>query len=267
MIKLRFLKSLIKNRELCFLLSQREIQSKYKGSILGIGWATLNPLIMLCVYTLVFSQVFRTKWNGGEGTSIEFAMNLFAGLIVFNVFSECFNRAPSLITANPNYIKKVRFPIEILGTVVVCSSIFQACISIILMIIVMSAVGLSIKPTILMIPMIWAPMIFLVLGLTWLFAVIGVYFKDLTQITPSITSTLMFLSPIFYPSSALPEKIKWIAKINPIGITIEETRKALLEGEYHNGKFLILSIIISMFICEAVFRFMKGRQSDMGDLL
>ena len=99
------------------------------------------------------------------------------------------------------------------------------------------------------------------------FAVIGVYFKDLTQMTPSITSTLMFLSPIFYPSSALPEKIKWIAEINPIGITIEETRKALLEGEYHNGKFLILSIIISMLMCEAVFRFMKGRQSDLGDLL
>ena len=166
MIKLRFVESLIKNRELCFLLSQREIQSKYKGSILGIGWATLNPLIMLCVYTLVFSQIFRTKWDGGEGTSIEFAMNLFAGLIVFNIFSECCNRAPSLITANPNYIKKVRFPVEILGTVIVCSSIFQACISIILMIIVMSAVGLSIKPTILMIPIIWAPMIFLVLGIT-----------------------------------------------------------------------------------------------------
>ena len=267
MIKLKFLESLIKNRELCFLLSQREIQSKYKGSALGIGWTTLNPLIMLCVYTLVFSQIFRTKWGGEQGSSIEFALNLFAGLIVFNIFSECCNKAPSLITANPNYIKKIRFPIEILGSVIVFSSIFQACISILLMIIVMATVRFSIEPTILLIPIIWTPTIISMLSLTWLFAVIGVYFKDLVQITPSITSTLMFLSPIFYPSSALPEKLGWIVGINPIGITIEDTRKVLLQGEYHDGNLWFLSFVVSVVICEVVFRFLKGKQTGMGDVL
>jgi len=267
MIKMMFIKSLIKNGELCYMLTKREIQSRYKGSFLGVGWATLNPIFMLTVYTIVFSQIFKTRWGSESGNSMVFAVNLFAGLIVFNLFSECFNRAPTLLTTNPNYIKKIRFPIEILGVLTVGSSLFQASISVVILIIAMAASGITLQITIFLLPLIMAPMILAVLGLTWILSILGVYFKDIGQLTPVITSALMFLSPIFYPSSALPEKLAWIGIINPLRVAIEETRKVLITGDYPNIHLLVVCWIISICLCEVTYRLTKAKQSELGDYL
>ena len=267
MIRIKFIKALMKNGELCWLLTKREIQSKYKGSVIGVGWATLNPVFMLIVYTIVFSQIFRTRWGSESGNSMEFAVNLFAGLIVFNIFGECFNRAPTLITTNPNYIKKIRFPIEILGIVAISSSLFQALISIVILLIAMAASGMTVQTTIMLLPIIWAPLLMGVLGMTWLLSVLGVYFRDISQLTPVITSTLMFLSPIFYPSSALPDKLSWIGTINPLRIAIEETRKVLIDGKSPDISLLIMTWVVAIYVCEIIFRFIKNRQSELGDYL
>jgi len=124
---IRFPADLWQNRQLWWRLTEREILGRYRGSALGLGWSVLNPLAMLAVYTFVFSQVFKSRWGGLEELGpLGFAVNLFAGLIVFNLFSECASRAPNLIVNNPNYVKKVVFPLEVLGSVAVGNAGFHA---------------------------------------------------------------------------------------------------------------------------------------------
>jgi lipopolysaccharide transport system permease protein len=106
--------SLVKNYALIITLIQREIQGRYKGSFMGVLWSIINPIFMLTIYTFVFSVVFKARWHSGNDSKTEFALVLFAGLIIFNFFSECIHRAPSLIVNNVNFVKKVVFPLEIL---------------------------------------------------------------------------------------------------------------------------------------------------------
>jgi lipopolysaccharide transport system permease protein len=123
--------SLWRNRNLVRSLVHREVVGRYRGSFMGILWSFFNPIFMLLVYTFVFSVVFKARWNSGSDSKTEFALVLFAGLLVFNLFSECFNRAPSLILSNVNYVKKVVFPLEILPWVTLGSALFHAAISLI----------------------------------------------------------------------------------------------------------------------------------------
>ena len=136
MVKIRFPASIWRHRELIWRLSEREIQVRYRGSILGLSWSFVQPLTMLAVYTLVFSQVFKARWGTGEDLGpLAFAVNLFAGLIVFNLFSECLNRAPGLVLANPNYVKKVVFPLEVLAPVSTATALFHALTSLLVLVI------------------------------------------------------------------------------------------------------------------------------------
>jgi lipopolysaccharide transport system permease protein len=89
--------SLWRHRELIRASAKREVLGRYRGSVMGIFWSFLNPLLMLMVYTFVFSEIFKSRWNAGSDSKTEFAMVLFAGLIAFNLFAECVNRAPGLI--------------------------------------------------------------------------------------------------------------------------------------------------------------------------
>ena len=121
--------NLWRNRELIKASAKREVLGRYRGSFLGVLWSFFNPLFMLAVYTFVFSVVFQARWGGGSGSKTEFALVLFAGLLVFNLFAECINRAPGLILSNTNYVKKVVFPLEILPFVALLSALFHTLIS------------------------------------------------------------------------------------------------------------------------------------------
>jgi lipopolysaccharide transport system permease protein len=163
---------------------------------------------MLGVYTFVFSQVFEARWGtlGSDGP-LGFAINLFAGLIVFNLFAECINRAPTLVLANPNYVKKVVFPLEVLGTIAVGSAVFQALASLVVLVIFELIAIHHLPITFLFLPLVWTPLLLGCIAITWALAALGVFIRDLSQITSVITSMLMFLSPIFYPVSALPKRL------------------------------------------------------------
>ncbi|MGL5470030.1 MAG: ABC transporter permease, partial [Shewanella sp.] len=156
--------SLFNNWNLIFALIKRDISSRYQSSFLGIIWSFLNPIFLLAVYTFIFSVVFKAKWTGGGDSKVEFALILFAGLIVFNVFSECVNRAPATVLQNANYVKKVIFPLEILPWVNLGASLFHASISIIVwMLFYIVVIGLP-HITLLLVPVILIPLCFLVLG-------------------------------------------------------------------------------------------------------
>lgn len=206
---------------------------------MGILWSFLNPLLMLAVYTIVFSMVFQTRWGENGSSKTEFAMVLFSGLLIFNLFAECINRSPSLITSNANYVKKVIFPLEILSVVAILSAIFHALISLGVWLLAYGVFFGTPHATALLLPLIVMPFVMFIIGLSWALSSLGVYLRDVSQITGMATSVLMFMSPIFYPASALPEKYRHFIYLNPLTPAIEMTRDVLYWGKIPNPQLLI----------------------------
>ncbi|MEC6798287.1 ABC transporter permease [Photobacterium sp. S4TG1] len=248
-------------------LIKRDISSRYKGSILGVLWSLINPLIMLAVYTFVFSVVFKARWVGGTGSKTEFALLLFSGLIIFNIFADCINRAPTLITSNPNFVKKVVFPIEVLPLVVIGSSLFQFIMGFIVWLaFYFIFFGLP-HLTILLLPLTILPLIFFSLGITWFIASIGVYIKDISQMTGVITTVLLFLSPIFYSIKMLPDFFQKIMLLNPLTFIIESSRSVMIWGGGINWNEYFIQIFISIAIFIVGYMFFMRTKKGFSDVL
>ncbi|MCF4175275.1 ABC transporter permease [Vibrio sp. McD22-P3] len=241
-------KTLVSNSTLLIQMSKRDILSRYKGSAFGLGWSLFNPLMMLVVYTFVFSVVFEAKWGvkGASNNQVNFAVVLFSGMIVFNVFSECFNRATTLITANANYVTKIVFPLEILPWTILFSALFHSGVS--LLILMASSLVLmdELHMTILLLPLVWIPFCISLVGLMLVLSSVGVYFRDLSQVTGVLTTVLMFTSPLFFPLSALPESLQPLLMLNPLAYFIEETRNLTIFGELPNWSHLSIAYVLSL---------------------
>jgi lipopolysaccharide transport system permease protein len=220
-----------RNRSLIKALVKRDVIGRYRGSTLGIFWSFFQPVFMLAVYTFVFSVVFKARWSAGSESKTEFALVLFAGLLVFGLFSECVNRAPTLILSNANYVKKVVFPLEVLPWVVLGSALFHALISLGAWLIFYLIVFGTPHATMLLLPLILLPLLLFTMGFSWLLASLGVYLRDVNQIMSIVTMTLMFLSPIFYPVSALPVEYQFLLNLNPLTPAIEQARDVLIWGK------------------------------------
>lgn len=232
--------SLWRNRELIRSYAKRDVLGRYRGSVLGLLWSFFNPLLMLAVYTFVFSQVFKARWSTDSSSKTEFAVVLFAGLIVFNLFSECINRSPGLILSNPNYVKKVVFPLEVLPFVGLLSALYHAVVSLgVWFAAHMLFFGIP-HLTALYLPLIFVPFCFFIMGLSWALASLGVFIRDVSQFIGVLTTIMMFMSPIFYPAAALPESFRPLLYVNPLTSVIEQTREVLFWG--HAPDFFFLSI-------------------------
>lgn len=225
------LRSFHTNRSLIFNLIKREVVGRYRGSVMGLLWSFFNPVFMLVVYTFVFSVVFRARWLGGSDSKVEFALVLFTGLLVYNLFSEVLNRAPSLILNNANYVKKVIFPLEVLPIVAFGAAGFHMLVSLLVWLLFYAFFFGLPAWTVVQLPVVLVPLILMTLGLAWILASLGVYLRDVGQIIGVITMALMFLSPIFYPVAALPEQYHPFMYMNPITYIVEETRNVMIWGK------------------------------------
>ena len=233
---------------LIFSLIQREIESRYRGSILGLGWSLIVPATMLIVYTFVFTVIFKARWNLEIEGPAEFALLLFSGLIVFQFFSECITRAPSLMLENIPYIKRVVFPLEVLGMVSIGTALINVFLSsTILMIGYVFIRGIP-PLTAFFFPIVFLPFALLVLGLVWFFSSIGVYLQDLKQFVGAVIPLFLFLSPVFYPIEALPERFIFFIYLNPLTFIIEQMRSVLFYGEMPNFVGLFSYSLFAMFI-------------------
>lgn len=259
--------SLWVHRSLMYSLIKREIAMRYKGSMLGLFWSFFNPILMLAVYTFVFSVVFRARWKGGTGSNTEFALVLFTGLMAFGLCAECLNRAPSLILGNANYVKKVIFPLEILPVVVLGSATFHFFISLLVWLI-FYVMFFGIPPlTLLLLPFALLPLLFLTLGLSWFLASLGVYLRDVSQIIGVFTTMLMFLSPIFYPISALPEQYQIIMHINPLTTIIEQVRGIMIFGDGLNWLFWSFQMVFSLVLAWLGFAWFQKTRKGFADVI
>ena len=224
--------SLWRNRGLITALVKREVIGRYRGSVIGIAWSFFNPLLMLVIYTFVFSVVFKARWGGGgEESKTDFAILLFVGLIVHGLFAECVNRAPALILSNVNYVKKVLFPLEILPWVAFGSALFHTAISLIVLLLAQLILSHQMPWTAIFFPFVLLPLVFTAMGFAWFLAAFGVFVRDVAQITGMFTTALLFVSPVFYPISALPIKYQGWLQLNPLAFIIEEGRKVLVFGK------------------------------------
>jgi lipopolysaccharide transport system permease protein len=262
---LAMLRSIWQNRKLLVQLVHREVVSRYRGSVIGLAWSFFNPLLMLLVYTFVFSVVFKARWGVATEGKASFAIFLFAGLLVHGVFAECIMRAPSLIIANTNYVKRVVFPLEILPAVAMGSAIFHALVGL-LVLFVAQGFSFGLQTTAVLFPLILVPLIFATLGVAWVLAAIGVYIRDISYITQIISTVMLFMSPVFYPIEAMPEEYRAWMYINPLTFIIEQSRAVLILGDMPHWSGLGLYTATSMLLAWLgywCFQRMRGGFADV----
>ncbi len=262
-----FLRTAIAQRELVVELVKSDIAGRYRGSMLGILWSFASPLLLLAAFTFVFGTVFRTRWGGAVTSQGDFALVLFPGILLHAFLAESFNRAPNLVTAMPNYVKKVLFPLDLLPLVAVITSGFHALIGFfVLMVALMFAHG-TLPLTAIVFPAIVAPYLVLVLGVTWFLAALGVYLRDIAQVIGLVTMLLMFLSPVFYPASALPEAYRgWLA-LNPLTLPLEATRGALIWGQWPDWTALGVYTIAAVVVAGAGYWWFQKSRKGFADVL
>jgi len=227
---LQMFSSLWRHRDLVWVMTRREVVGRYRGSFLGLLWSFFNPLLLLAVYTFVFSVVFEARWGVAVAGRGQFAVILFAGLIVHGLFSEAIARAPALVPANVNFVKKVVFPLEILPWVSMGATLFHGLMSL-LVLFIFILLGGGLHWTFMLIPVVLLPLVLFAMGLSWLLASLGVFIRDIGQAMGLVTTLLLFLCPIFYPLSAIPEKFRPLVYLNPLTFPVEQARAVLVFGE------------------------------------
>jgi lipopolysaccharide transport system permease protein len=204
------------NRLLILRLAGRELSAKWRGTMLGVFWSLAAPLLTFGVYGFAFGVIFHGRWSGDLSNG-NYALILFSGVVTFSIFSETVNRAPGLILENVSYVKKVIFPLEILPIFVI--------------LLVAEVIIQGYLPwTVLLVPFILLPFSLIILGLSWLLASLGVFIRDVKNLVTVVTSLLMFMTPIFYPLSSVPEKYRWVIAGNPLTPTLDQMRDALFSG-------------------------------------
>ncbi|GAB3394578.1 ABC transporter permease [Azotobacter armeniacus] len=250
---------------------RREVIGRYQGSFLGLGWSFLNPLLMLCVYTFVFSVVFKARWGvapeGGEENKFMFAIVLFVGMIVHALFAEILNRAPGLVVGNVNYVKKVVFPLEILPVVTTGAALFHALVSLAVWLLVYGvSVGVP-HWQVLLLPIVMLPLLVLALGLAWFLASLGVFLRDVGQTIAIVTTIMMFLAPVFFPVDSLPEEFQPLIMANPITFIIEQARDVLIKGQLPDFAGLSRYFAVALAVMWAGFAWFQKTRKGFSDVL
>lgn len=256
------------NRRLALRMVRRDVVGRYKGSALGLAWSFFNPVIMLLVYTFVFTVVFKARWGiQAEGGRSEFALQLFAGLIVHGILADMLNRAPSLILGNVSYVKKVVFPLAVLPLVPLGSALFHGAISLGVLVAAQLLLTGSMSATLWLAPVVLLPLVTLTLGVGWLLASLGVYLRDIGQTMGLLATILLFMSPIFYPLSALPENLQPFILLNPLTFIIEQFRIVALMGGWPNWAGLVVYMAMAMAAAWLGFAWFQKTRKGFADVI
>lgn len=258
-----------RNRALIVRMTRREVTGRYKGSSIGLAWSLLNPIFMLAVYTIVFSEIFKSRWGGTGSTTNkgEFAVILFVGMIVLTLFSEVINRAPLLIVQNVNFVKKVIFPLEVLPIISVGAALFHSAVSLAVLVAAIVLITGTLHWTVVLLPFVLIPLVILVMGLAWVLSSLGVFLRDLSQTIALLTTVLMFLSPVFYPVSAVPAKFRVFIMANPLTFIIEQARAVLIWGQLPDWSGLTLYTIVAVLIAWAGYAWFQKTRKGFADVI
>lgn len=241
--------NLRKHRSLIVSLIQRDVTGRYQGSMMGIMWSLVTPILMLSIYLFVFGVVFNPRGPGSHTNLGEVTLSLFCGMLVHSLFAECLGRAPGIIVGQPNYVKKVVFPLETLPVIAVGSALFHYLISLLVLLLFVLTLNGAIPPTAFLLPIVLLPVVFLGAGVSWLISSLAVFLRDIGQITGLLGTILLFLSPVFYKSSSIPEHYRILLQLNPLTIPIELSRDVLLNGLFPDWSLLAIHTCASAIFC------------------
>jgi lipopolysaccharide transport system permease protein len=255
------------NRHLIAQFVRREVAGRYKGSFLGLFWSFVTPLLMLSIYTFVFGFVFKSRWRTGSTDHIEFAVVMFVGVLSHNLISECLTRAPMLVVGNPNYVKKVVFPLETLPWIAIGTALFHMLVA---SLILLSAILLwqgHIPWTVIYAPLIIVPFLVLIAGLVWFLASFGVFMRDLGQVMGIVSSLLMFMAPVFYPLSSVPAKLRPLIMLNPLTFVIDQLRTVAIWGGQPNWLGWFTYCAVAYVIASFGLLFFQKTRKGFADVL
>ncbi len=261
--------NLLSHRELIWQLAQRDVAQRYRSSSLGLLWSILNPLLLLAIYTFVFAVVFKARWGDNEQESQgEFALAMFCGMIVFNVFAEVLNRAATLITSQPNYVKKLVFPLEVL----VFSTLLSALVTLLMNVLVwLAGWGMIVHTwphaTAAWLPVLILPVCCTTLGLAWLTAALGVFVRDLQHVVALAVQILFFATPIFYSAQRVPYPFRYALEVNPLTPAIEGVRAALMWGRPPEWQSFGIALAGSLLIALLGYAFFMKSKRAFADVI
>jgi len=233
-------------RNLIWQFARREVLGRYRGSVLGVSWSVLTPMAMLAVYTLVFRHIFKAKWPGVDDGNLSFALNLFAGLLVFNWAAEFLSRAPRLVTEQPNLVTKVVFPLQVLPWSALLSSFFHAMVSCAVWLAGCLLFGQGMHLSWLALPLVFLALMPTLLGLGWILSALGVSFRDLAEIVGLFMGMMLFLTPVFFPLSVLPDFLQTWVQFNPLATPIEALRQIGLMGVWPKFSSLLQLFVVGL---------------------
>ncbi len=257
-----------KSRTLVWQLLRRDIHVRYRGSVLGLLWSLVTPLIMLGIYTFVFQFVFKARWNDSAGeTTLNFAIVLFLGLSIHALLMEVLTKSPLLITGNPNFVKKIVFPLELLSWVNLFGALFTFLISFMLLLIIMIVEVGRVPLTALWLPLVLLPYLILLMGISWTLAALGVYLRDIQQITGTLSTLLLFLSPVFYSINSLPANLQSLIFLNPLSFIVETSRRVLIYGQLPDFGGLAIYALIAVIVAWLGYLFFRKVRPGFADVI
>ncbi len=257
-----------RHRYLITQMVKRDVVGRYRGSLLGLVWSFLHPLFMLLVYLFVFGVVFRIKWgvapqSGGK----EFGVILFSGLILHALFAECLVRAPGIIAGNVQFVKKVVFPLEVFPVMIVCTAFFHFSIGFLLLFIFNTFSDFTVHATVLLAPVVLLPIVLLAMGVSWFLASVGVFVRDVGQMTGILATVLLFLCPIFYPLDAVPEQLRWLLYFNPLTLIVEQFRNIVIFGKSPQWGALAVYYVFALVVVRAGYLWFLRTRKAFADVL
>lgn len=258
--------ALTKHWSLTRELAKRDVLGRYRGASFGLFWSLISPFLMLMVYTFAFGTVMGGRWPEIEAGQTQFAIVLFAGLIVHGFFAECLNKSVGLIVSNPNFVKRVIFPLEILPWPMVLSALFHVFMNLLVFLLMRLVVDGQLAITTLLFPLVMLPLLVLVLGMSWFMAAVGVYFRDLGQITGVLSMAMLFLSSAMMPLESVPEQYRWVFALNPLSFIIDQARNVLLweiMPDWTGLAWYLLGSMVFMYACFAIFASVRRGFSDV----
>jgi len=248
-------------------MAKRDVASRYRGSFMGLFWSFFNPLLMLAIYTFVFGVIFKARWNMHVTSHIAFAIILFAGLNVSMMFTECANRASTLIVDNTNFVKKVVFPLETLSWSVLGAALFHLLIATIALLAIELIATHHIPWTVVLFPIVIAVFLPFMAGTIWLLASLGVFFRDLKQAIAIVTTAMMFLAPIMYPMSMIPGQYRIFLYLNPLTVIAMASQNVLFLGELPRWDHLALYFVVSCLFAWLAFAWFEKTRKGFADVV
>lgn len=261
---LRISADIWRNRYLLGQLIKRDVLLRYRGAVFGVLWIFLSPLIMLAIFAFIFGHIFQARWPQ-QDTGIPFWLLLYSGLIAFNVFAETVSRAPTSVRGYPSFVKKIIFPVNILPIVPLGAALVHGGFNFLILLAALAWIG-QLHAGILLFPFLIAPLLLLALGLSWFLAAWGVFIRDMAQIVPVFVQMLLFLSPVFYPVSAVPEALRPFYQYNPLGTVIEAARTAIV-GQPIEWNAWGMALVVSLVAATLGYAFFQHSRNEFADVL